>query len=55
MNNWKKENKIFLCDALGLEDGSQYKFFYGYLHFTIHIKEASTFFAKKSSGQTRPT
>jgi hypothetical protein len=23
VNNWKKENKIFLCDALRLEDGPQ--------------------------------
>jgi hypothetical protein len=30
VNNWKKENNIFLCDTLGLEDGPQYK--YGYLH-----------------------
>jgi hypothetical protein len=31
LNNWKKENKIFLCDALGLEDEDdpQYKFLTG--------------------------
>ena len=29
INNWKKENKIFLCDALGLEDGPQYNFLTG--------------------------
>ncbi len=29
VNNWKKENKIFLCDTLGLEDGPQYKFLMG--------------------------
>jgi hypothetical protein len=30
VNNWKKENNIFLCDALGLEDGPQYKFLMGF-------------------------
>jgi hypothetical protein len=29
VNNWKKDNDIFLCDALGLEDGLQYKFLMG--------------------------
>ncbi len=29
VNNWKKENNIFLCDTLGLEDGPQYKFLVG--------------------------
>jgi hypothetical protein len=29
VNNWKKENDIFLCDALGLEDGPQNKFLTG--------------------------
>jgi hypothetical protein len=29
VNDWKNENKIFLCDALGLEDGPQYKFLMG--------------------------
>jgi hypothetical protein len=29
VNNWKKENDIFLCDALGLEDGPQYMFLTG--------------------------
>jgi hypothetical protein len=29
VNNWKKENKTFLCDALGLEDGPQCKFLTG--------------------------
>jgi hypothetical protein len=29
VNNWKKENNFFLCDALGLEDGPQYKFSMG--------------------------
>jgi hypothetical protein len=29
VNNWKKENEIFLCDALGLEDGPQYQFLMG--------------------------
>ncbi len=29
MNNWKKDNNIFLCNALGLEDSPQYKFLMG--------------------------
>jgi hypothetical protein len=29
VNNWKKENDIFLCDAFGLEDGPQYQFLTG--------------------------
>jgi hypothetical protein len=28
-NNWKKENKIFRCDTLGLEDGCQYNILTG--------------------------
>ncbi len=26
VNNWKKDNDVFLCNALGLEDGPPYKF-----------------------------
>jgi hypothetical protein len=29
VNNWKKDNDIILCKALGLEDGPQYKFLTG--------------------------
>jgi hypothetical protein len=29
VNNWKKDNDIFLCDALGLEDSPQYQFLTG--------------------------
>jgi hypothetical protein len=29
VKNWKRENEIFLCDALGLEDGPQYQFLTG--------------------------
>ncbi len=29
MNNWKKDNDIFLCNAQGLEDGLPYKFLMG--------------------------
>ncbi len=38
VNNWKKDNDTFLCDAFGFEDGPQFKVFDGYLHLTIHIK-----------------
>jgi hypothetical protein len=26
VNNWKKDNDVFLCNKLGLEDSLQYKF-----------------------------
>jgi hypothetical protein len=29
VNNWKKDNDAFLCDAFGLEDGPQFKFLMG--------------------------
>jgi hypothetical protein len=29
VNNWKKDNDVFLCNPLGLEDGLQYKFLMG--------------------------
>jgi hypothetical protein len=29
VNNWIKENEIFLCDILGLEDSPQYQFLMG--------------------------
>jgi hypothetical protein len=54
VNNWMKDTNIFLCDTLGLEDGPQYKFFDGYFHCTIHIKEASTFFAGSHPGRCGP-
>jgi hypothetical protein len=50
VNNWKKDNDIFLCNALGLEDGLQYKFLMVFFHCTIHIKEASTFFSRSHPG-----
>jgi hypothetical protein len=31
VNNWKKDNDVFLCNALGLEDGPPYKFLMGVL------------------------
>ncbi len=29
VNTWKKDNDTFLCNALGIEDGPQYKFLMG--------------------------
>ena len=29
VNNWKKDNDTFLCDAFGFEDGPQFKFLTG--------------------------
>ena len=29
VNNWKKDNDAFLCDAFGFEDGPQFKFLMG--------------------------
>jgi hypothetical protein len=29
VNNWKKDNEIFLCDAFGFEDGPQFEFLTG--------------------------
>jgi hypothetical protein len=29
VNNWKKDNDTFLCDAFGFEDGLQFKFLMG--------------------------
>jgi hypothetical protein len=29
VNNWKKDNDTFLCDAFGFEDGPQFKFLMG--------------------------
>jgi hypothetical protein len=26
VNNWKRDNDTFLCDAFGFEDGPQFKF-----------------------------
>ena len=29
VNNWKKDNYTFLCEAFGLEDGPQFQFLMG--------------------------
>ncbi len=54
VNNWKKGNDIFLCDAFRLGDGPQYHFFDRYLHLTIHIQETSSLSAGSLTGRHCP-
>jgi hypothetical protein len=39
VNNWKKDNDAFLCDAFGFEDGPQFKFLTGIFISTSTSKE----------------
>jgi hypothetical protein len=39
VNNWKKDNDAFLCDAFGFEDGPQFKFLTGIFISTSASKE----------------
>jgi hypothetical protein len=37
VNNWKKNNDTFLCDAFGFEDGLQFEFLMGIFISTFNI------------------
>jgi hypothetical protein len=43
VNNWKKDNDAFLCDAFGFEDGPQFKFLTGIFISPFTTKEQFSF------------
>jgi hypothetical protein len=43
VNNWKKDYDIFLCNALGLEDGLPYKFLTGIFFVPSTLKNKIPF------------
>ncbi len=43
VNNWKKENDTFLCEAFGLEDGPQFQFLMGIFILPSTSKELVLF------------
>jgi hypothetical protein len=43
VNNWKKDNDTFLCDAFGFEDGPQFKFLTGIFISPSTSKEQFSF------------
>ncbi len=43
VNNWKKDNDAFLCDAFGFEDGPQFKFLMGIFISSSTTKEQFLF------------
>ena len=43
VNNWKKENGTFLCEAFGLEDGPQFQFLTGIFISSSTSKEQVPF------------
>jgi hypothetical protein len=43
VNNWKKENGTFLCEAFGLEDGLQFQFLAGIFSSPSTSKEQVLF------------
>jgi hypothetical protein len=54
VNNWKKENEIFLCDALGLEGSPQYQFLTG-IFISPSTPKKQVPFCRKSYRRMLPT
>jgi hypothetical protein len=54
VNNWKKDNDAFLCDAFGFEDGPQFKFLTGIFISPSTTKEQFPFLQEVLQADATP-
>jgi hypothetical protein len=54
VNNWKKDNDAFLCDAFGFDDGPQFKFLMGIFISPSTSKETGSFSTGSITGGRYP-
>jgi hypothetical protein len=54
VNNWKKDNDTFLCEAFGSEDGPQFKFLTG-IFIPLSTSKEQVPFCRKYYRRTLPT